>query len=1086
MKNRKLSAVANPIIDSSKLYRFGIDKVATFQAMISKTVLAVQRYKVMDIITAGELGIALQGLEGLYNESTKISHLLDSEEHPNEESGVVRRLQSINNVLSGIFRTFGTESITDLVGVAMGQDFLETIITNDGQHVYEVISSYVHPIGYKVMPWSKKTKAAANKSHLPRNKIVEDFAIADKAQTFDAFNLARTTKSFRTKVYGIKIAIQNPAQKNCLVISAVVDDLPLVCSNISYIKTKLQTLTGTFRQPAESDRKDFNRFVSSLTIKDLLIYSEVELCDRFTGLLKQAVLVKHKPISQSVKEFLAMGLYGQRSTLIGLLIRADKPEFQYLAYLLYDLLSNDSNGHIDTLEQTILFDSLPWSVKKYFRAAMKVTIKYTKNLVNFDSNTIPIEQQICLLRVPETVKERAMQKLKEVKAKSEESGSKARQYLEGLLRIPFGRYKEEEFLSEMNRIRDAFSELIQLTDSSSKKLMPRKELYTSPEIASYIRDLRKGGLEKLRKNVIMEMQNRVTVGKRTDLVANICFMNEIIRRHALSSKRLCHSGKRNDYMRDHLKKFIADHADSLRVTTDLKAHFCTAWDMGTIDKVQSYLKRIEKGREFIGTSMTDVSERLSRAIHGHKTAKRQLERIVGQWVNGKQTGYCFGFEGPPGVGKTSLAKKGLADCLRDTSGQPRPFAFIPLGGTSNGSTLVGHNYTYVGSTWGRIVDILIEKKCMNPIIFIDELDKVSRSENGKEVIGVLTHLVDSAQNDSFQDRYFSGIDLDLSKALFIFSYNDPESIDKILLDRIHRVRFEPLSLDDKITIAKEYLLPEIYDKMGLGKSISFPDQTVRSIIQQYTFEAGVRKLKELLFEIVSEINLMIIQDRTGKIQLPLVVTEMGVKTNYLKDKIPVIMRKVPSEPCCGLVNGLWANALGKGGVLPIECCFSPATKAFELCLTGLQGEVMQESMDVAKTVAWRLTSPAQKKKIKSIHKTDGIHVHCPEGAVSKDGPSAGAAVTVAMYSLFNNKKVNCRVALTGEISLTGRVSAIGGLGNKVVGGIRAGVSRFIYPEDNKRDIIKFKKRYEDKLDLTGISFHSVSCIEDILEAVFVE
>ena len=200
---------------------------------------------------------------------------------------------------------------------------------------------------------------------------------------------------------------------------------------------------------------------------------------------------------------------------------------------------------------------------------------------------------------------------------------------------------------------------------------------------------------------------------------------------------------------------------------------------------------------------------LENAVHGHTNAKRQIERIIGEWMNGEQTGYCFGFEGPPGVGKTSLAKIGLTHCLKGDDGKHRPFSFIAIGGSSNGSTLQGHNYTYVGSTWGRIVDILMETKCMNPIIFIDELDKVSKSEHGKELIGILTHLVDGTQNESFQDKYFSGIDLDLSKALFIFSYNDAHLIDRILLDRIHRVKFESLSVKDKLTITNKYLLPEI-------------------------------------------------------------------------------------------------------------------------------------------------------------------------------------------------------------------------------------------------------------------------------------
>ena len=164
----------------------------------------------------------------------------------------------------------------------------------------------------------------------------------------------------------------------------------------------------------------------------------------------------------------------------------------------------------------------------------------------------------------------------------------------------------------------------------------------------------------------------------------------------------------------------------------------------------------------------------------------------------------MGFEGPPGVGKTSLAKYGLSNCLKDDDGNSRPFAFIAIGGSSNGSTLEGHNYTYVGSTWGRIVDILMETKCMNPIIFIDEIDKVSRTESGREIISILTHLVDPTQNDKFQDKYFSNIDLDLSRALFVFSYNDVELIDRILLDRIHRIKFDNLTLEDKLVICNDY------------------------------------------------------------------------------------------------------------------------------------------------------------------------------------------------------------------------------------------------------------------------------------------
>ena len=213
----------------------------------------------------------------------------------------------------------------------------------------------------------------------------------------------------------------------------------------------------------------------------------------------------------------------------------------------------------------------------------------------------------------------------------------------------------------------------------------------------------------------------------------------------------------------------------------------------------------------------------------------------------------------------------MANCLKDENGETRPFSFIALGGASNGSTLAGHNYTYVGSTWGKIVDVLIEKKCMNPIIFIDELDKISKTENGKEIIGILTHLVDRTQNEQFQDKYFSGIDLDLSKALFIFSYNDVSAIDKILLDRIHRIKFDNLLLNDKITIVKTYILPELYDKFNI-QHLLFSDEIITYIIDTYTNEPGVRKLKEILFEIISEINLEIL-NKNNNLKNPFEITK---------------------------------------------------------------------------------------------------------------------------------------------------------------------------------------------------------------------
>jgi ATP-dependent Lon protease len=504
-------------------------------------------------------------------------------------------------------------------------------------------------------------------------------------------------------------------------------------------------------------------------------------------------------------------------------------------------------------------------------------------------------------------------------------------------------------------------------------------------------------------------------------------------------------------------------------------------------KFRSNMITIKSKIQNVDNEMTSVRKILDKSIHGHTYAKNQILKIIGQWMNGTQSGYCFGFEGSPGIGKTSLAKKGLSNCLIDVDGKSRPFAFIALGGSSNGSTLEGHSYTYVNSLWGRIVDILMETKCMNPIIYIDELDKVSKTEHGKEIIGILTHLIDTTQNDCFQDKYYTGINLDLSKALFIFSYNDPDNIDRILLDRIHRIQFDNLSMDEKIIIVKEHLLPEINEKMGFFETVVLADDTIEYIIETYTIEPGIRKLKEIIFDLFGEINLELLSSCSDTIEIPVVIDTHDLETKYLKKYHKIQDTKINANSAIGIINGLWANSLGKGGIIPIETMFYPCASFLELRLTGLQGDVMKESMNVAKSLAWSLTPDERKRVLLDSFeetKSQGLHIHCPQGAVSKDGPSAGTAITCAIYSLFNGKKIKKNIAITGEINLQGQITAIGGLDVKIIGGIRAGVTTFLYPSANINDYEKFIEKYGEKQILEGISFVEISHIREVFENIF--
>ena len=249
--------------------------------------------------------------------------------------------------------------------------------------------------------------------------------------------------------------------------------------------------------------------------------------------------------------------------------------------------------------------------------------------------------------------------------------------------------------------------------------------------------------------------------------------------------------------------------------------------------------------------LKNTYDKLNKAIYGHEEAKTHILQVIGKWIkNPISEGNILALQGPMGNGKTTLVKEGIAKAIN------RPFAFIALGGASDSSFFDGHNYTYEGSHWGRIIDILIQSKCMNPIFYFDELDKVSDTYKGQEIIHLLTHLTDHSQNDKFQDNYFSGIDLDLSKALFIFSFNDEKLIDPILKDRMYVIKTKGFNIDDKIEITNKYLLPQLFDTFKYDNNIKISNDIIKDIINNFTNkEKGVRNLKRCLESIISKVNM---------------------------------------------------------------------------------------------------------------------------------------------------------------------------------------------------------------------------------------
>jgi ATP-dependent Lon protease len=367
---------------------------------------------------------------------------------------------------------------------------------------------------------------------------------------------------------------------------------------------------------------------------------------------------------------------------------------------------------------------------------------------------------------------------------------------------------------------------------------------------------------------------------------------------------------------------------------------------------------------------------------------------------------------------------------------------------------VGHNFTYVGSTWGRIADITMTSGCMNPIIFIDEVDKISNTEYGKEIVSVLTHLTDATQNDNFEDKYFSGIPLDLSKSLIVFSFNDISLLDPILKDRITIIETKPYTLQEKIHIITKYMLPEVLVDVGYNTDeIKFTDIIVTYIINSFTNEAGVRKVKEKIVEIVRDINLKAIHD--PNMIFPFTVTQEYVDELF-KNKPKVKPDKIHKEPEVGMVNGLYATTSGIGGLTPIQVMRYPSDKMLDLTITGQQGDVMKESVTYALRIAYNMLHDDVKNKIieaANNKKNFGLLVHAQDAATKKDGPSAGTAMTIALYSALTGKKIDNTVAMTGEIDLWKNVKKIGGLHAKLTGAKMAGVKKALVPLENLEDLL---------------------------------
>lgn len=504
---------------------------------------------------------------------------------------------------------------------------------------------------------------------------------------------------------------------------------------------------------------------------------------------------------------------------------------------------------------------------------------------------------------------------------------------------------------------------------------------------------------------------------------------------------------------------------------------------------KEYFSDVQKSKAYFENARKQLDE----VVFGHDTAKNHLIKYIAQMTrhglskDTRSKGLVLGIQGPCGNGKTTLIEKGVSKILG------LPFAAIPLGGATDNAFLNGHSYTYEGSVWGQIADVLMKTKCSNPIIYMDELDKISNCHKGQEIVNQLIHLTDPSQNSHFQDRYFGNIDIDLSHVTFIFSYNDASNINYILRDRITEVKTSGFTLPDKLQIAQKFLVPSVCSDIGMPV-VSFSDDTIKYMIESYTYEGGVRKIKELIFDVCRSLNM---DDLCGNIQLLAkkrrrinesgsYIVSMVKVCEYLKHKQLLQKEKIHKIPAVGRVNGMYASSLiDMGGIIPIEASFVPSDNVYGFSQTGNLGKVMKESGNVAKTLAWKMLNNEVQEKWANRWKLvkESIHLHCPEGAVNKDGPSAGTALTITILSLLTNNKIQNDVAITGEINLSGDVMAIGGLRSKLYGAKHAGCTLALFPSDNIEDYNKIRQECHDLFDDT-FRVVPVSTLSEVIPHVF--
>lgn len=442
-----------------------------------------------------------------------------------------------------------------------------------------------------------------------------------------------------------------------------------------------------------------------------------------------------------------------------------------------------------------------------------------------------------------------------------------------------------------------------------------------------------------------------------------------------------------------------------------------------------------------------VSKVLDDEHYGLQEVKeRILEYLAVKQYTKSLKGPILCLVGPPGVGKSSIAES-IADSLN------RKFVRISLGGIKDEAEIRGHRRTYIGAMPGRIIYALKEAKVNNPLILLDEIDKLSNDYKGNPADALL-EVLDPNQNKTFRDSFME-VDIDLSNILFVTTANSLETIPRALLDRMEIIEVSGYTYEEKFNIAKKYLLKRVMKECNVDESkIKISDNAIKEIINGYTRESGVRSLEREINKVVRKSIIELIKSKKESIK---------ISSNNLEKYLgPIIyeFENKEKEDKVGVVTGLAWTAYG-GDTLPVEVAVMKGNGKLEL--TGQLGDVMQES---AKTAYSYVRANSDKYNIsEEFYKKYDIHIHVPEGAVPKDGPSAGVTMVTALVSALSNKKVKGNVAMTGEVTLTGRVLPIGGVKEKCLAAHRIGIDTIILPKENKKNVNEIPPSIKSKLNL---------------------